>query len=218
MWELGDGLAAAGWSAVALDLPGHGGSGPADSYRFADVAQVVAAQFGVGWDLVVAHSLGGAIATALLATQPSFAARALLIDPALVVSDDIADALGPELQRDQVEQTEAIVAAAHPHWHPRTIAERVRATRSTHVAAVAGFASQNRPWDVRESARAVRLPVHVLVPSDGALMTAGIVAELAAATDPGWTFETVADTTHSLHRDRPALVVDRALRDIAGGH
>jgi pimeloyl-ACP methyl ester carboxylesterase len=216
MWELGEGLAAAGWSAVALDLPGHGGSGPADSYRFADVARTMAAQLGAGWDLVVAHSLGGAIATALLAASPSFAARALLIDPALVVPDDVADGLVPELQRDQVDQTEAIVAAAHPHWHPRTVTERVRSTRSTDISAVAGFASQNRPWDVRESARAVRVPVRVLVPSDEALMTAGIVAELSMT--PGWSFETVPDTTHSVHRDRPALVIDRSVRDITDTH
>jgi pimeloyl-ACP methyl ester carboxylesterase len=210
MWELGEGLAAAGWSAVAVDLPGHGGSGPADSYRFADVADALATQLGAGWDLVVGHSLGGAIATVLLASHPSFAARALLVDPALLVADDVVDGLVPELQRDRAEQTEATVAAAHPHWHPRTVAERVRSTRTTDVAAVSGYAAQNRPWDVRDQARAVGVPVHVLVPTDGPVVTGSIVNELSTATRPRWTFETVADTTHSLHRDRPSLVVDRA--------
>jgi len=216
MWELGEGLAAAGWSAVAVDLPGHGGSGPAGSYRFPDVAEVLAAQLGAGWDLVVGHSLGGAIATVLLASHPSFAARALLVDPALFVPDDMVDGLVPELQYDQAEQTAATVAAAHPHWHPRTVAERVRSTRTTDVAAVGGYATQNRPWDVRGQARAVHVPVHVLVPTDEAVTTGSIVTELSTATRPPWTFETVPDTTHSVHRDRPALVVDRALRPADG--
>ncbi|MGY1771022.1 alpha/beta fold hydrolase [Blastococcus sp. SYSU D00813] len=211
MWEVGEGLAAAGWTAVAVDLPGHGDSPPAASHRFADVAETVAAQLGDGWDLVVAHSLGGAIATVLLAAHPATAARALLVDPALRVPDDVADGLAPELRRDQAGQTEALVAAANPHWHPRTVAERVRSTRSTDVAAVEGYAADNRPWDVRAAARAVRVPVHVLVPTDDPLVTGDQVHELTGVTDPPWTFETVPDTTHSLHRDRPALVVDRAL-------
>jgi pimeloyl-ACP methyl ester carboxylesterase len=118
------------------------------------------------------------------------------------------------LQRDQAEQTEALVAAEHPHWHPRTVAERVRSSRTTDVLAVAGYAAHNRPWDVREQARAVGVPVHVLVPSDDAVLTGGIVDELARTTRPQWSFETVADTTHSLHRDRPSVVIDRALRAI----
>jgi pimeloyl-ACP methyl ester carboxylesterase len=212
MWEVGEGLATAGWSAVAVDLPGHGGSGPAASYRFAEVAGAIAAQLGAGWDLVVGHSLGGAIATVLLATHPAVAARALLVDPALVVDDEMADGLLPELQRDRAGQTEDGVAAAHPHWHPRTVAERVRSTCSTDPAAVGGYATQNRPWDVRDAAREVPVPVHVLVPTEEAVVTAGLVAELSRGTRAPWTFETVPATTHSVHRDRPALVVDRALR------
>lgn len=205
MWEIGEGLAAAGWTSVAVDLPGHGGTGAAGSYRFADVAELIAAQLGGGWDLVVGHSLGGAIATVLLAAHPSFARRALLVDPAMAVPDEVADGLAPELRRDREEQTEATVAAAQPHWHPRTVAERVRSTHSTDVAAVVGFATQNRPWDVRARAAAVTAPVHVLVPGDDPMVT-------AADLPPHWTVEAVPGTSHSLHRDRPALVVDRATR------
>jgi pimeloyl-ACP methyl ester carboxylesterase len=216
MWELAEGLAAGGWSAVAVDLPGHGGSGSAGSYLFADVAEELAAQFGTGWDLLVGHSLGGAIATVLLAAHHETAARALLIDPALVVPDDVADGLAPTLLRDRAEQTEVTVALANPHWHPRTVAERVRSTQSTDVAAVTGYATQNRPWDVRDAARAVRVPVHVLVPTDDLLVTGSIADELGTTTSPRWTFESVPGTTHLLHRDRPALVVERALRPSGG--
>ena len=153
MWEVGEGLAAAGWSAVAVDLPGHGGSGPAASYRFADVADLVATQLGGGWDLVGRPTPWAAPSRpVLLAAHPATAARALLVDPALVVDDAAAADLLPQLQRDRADQTEDAVAAAHPHWHPRTVAERVRSTRSTDPAAVGAYASQNRPWDVRAAA------------------------------------------------------------------
>lgn len=212
MWELGEGLTAAGWSAVAVDLPGHGRSGPAASYRFTDVAEMLAAQLGVAWDLIIGHSLGGAIAAVLLASHPSFAARALLIDPALVVPDDVLDGLVGELRHSRAEQSEAVLAAAHPHWHPRTVTERVRSTQTTDAVAVGGYAAQNRPWDVRDRARAVRVPIHVLVPTDEPVITASTVTELSRVTRPRWTFETVADTTHSVHRDRPQVVIDRAVR------
>lgn len=70
----------------------------------------------------------------------------------------------------------------------------------------------DRPWDVREQVRAVGVPVHVLVPTDVPVPTGSVVDELSTVTHLRWTFETVADTTHSVHRDRPALVVDRAVR------
>jgi pimeloyl-ACP methyl ester carboxylesterase len=38
------------------------------------------------------------------------------------------------------------------------------------------------------------------------------MAELSAMTRPSWTFEIVPGTGHSVHRDQPALVVERALR------
>jgi len=210
MWELGEGLARAGWRAVAVDLPGHGHSAPAPSHRFADVADLVAAQLDGGWDLLLGHSLGGAVATVLLARRPATAARALLVDPAVVVGAELADGLAPALLRDRVEDTEATVAAAHPHWHPRTVAERVRSTRATDVTAVEGYTADNRPWDVRDAASRVGVPVHVLVPTQDAVVTRTLADELVAL-GPRWTYETVPDTGHSLHRDRPDLVVARAL-------
>lgn len=211
MWEIGEGLAAAGWSATAVDLPGHGDSGPDGSYRFSDLADRIVAQLGDGWDLVVAHSLGGAVATELLARHPAFASRALLIDPALVADTALAEGLLAELERDQREQTEETVAAANPHWHPRTVTERVRSTQATDAVAARGYADQNRPWDVRPQAREVQVPVHVLVPTSGAVVTRALIDELSTSTEPQWTFETVPDTTHSVHRDRPQVVIERAL-------
>ena len=40
------------------------------------------------------------------------------------------------------------------------------------AAAIGRYAADNRPWDVRAQARAVTVPVHVLVPASGPTLTA----------------------------------------------
>jgi pimeloyl-ACP methyl ester carboxylesterase len=209
MWELGEGLAEQGWAVTAVDLPGHGASPTADSYRFADVADALYEQLGGGFDLYVGHSLGGAVGTALLARHPDVAARAVLIDPALVAPADRVADIPDQLAADKHLGLDE-VAAAHPRWHPRTIATRVQATAAADLGAVRRWLVDNRPWDVRAEAREVTVPVHVLVATDGAAVAPFLVDELPAA-NPLWSFETVPDTTHSIHRDEPRLVLERLL-------
>lgn len=209
MWELGEGLAAHGWAVTAVDLPGHGGSGPAASYAFADVADTIAGQFGDGWALYVGHSLGGAIGTALLARHPGFAQRAVLIDPPLVAPPDRVADIPDQLVADK-SATAADVAAANPRWHPRTVESRVAATAAADVGAVRQWLADNQPWDVTEQAAAVQVPVHVLVASDGAAVAPFLLDTIPAA-NAHWTFETVPDSTHSVHRDQPDLVLQRLL-------
>lgn len=209
MWELGEGLAAAGWAVTAVDLPGHGASGPAASYAFADVADTIAARVGDGFDLYVGHSLGGAVGTVLLARHPALAKRAVLIDPALFAPADRVAGIPAQLVADKALGTEA-VAAAHPRWHPRTIETRVRATAAADVEAVTVWLADNQPWDTTAAAREVTVPVHVLVASDGPAVAPFLVDDLPAV-NQHWSFETVPDSTHSIHRDQPELVLQRLL-------
>ena len=208
MWELGTGLADAGWSVTAVDLPGHGGSSPAPSYAFADVADGIHDEFGGGYDLYVGHSLGGAVGTVLLARHPDTAHRAVLIDPALLASDGISQ-IPAQLVADKALGV-GDVAAANPHWHPRTVATRVEATQAADVEAVRSWVADNSPWDVTAAAAEVTVPVLVLVATSGSVLAPFLVEQLPAA-NPHWSFETVPDTTHSIHRDQPALVLDRLL-------
>lgn len=208
MWELGEGMAAAGWSVTALDLPGHGDSRPAASYAFADVADAIHDELGDGFDLYVGHSLGGAVGTELLARHPDVARRGVLLDPALLAPRDRVQAIAADLPASKEQGVEA-VAAANPHWHPRTVELRVAATRAADQAAVQGFVDENT-WDVRDAAARVRVPVLVLVSSSDSAVAPRLVEELPAA-NPRWSFETVADTGHSLHRDRPDVVLERIL-------
>jgi 3-oxoadipate enol-lactonase len=209
MWELGTGLAEAGWSVTAVDLPGHGISDPASSYAFADVADAIHDEFGGGYDLYVGHSLGGAVGTVLLARHPDTAHRAVLIDPALLAPDDRLSQIPAQLEADKALGV-ADVAAANPHWHPHTVETRVEATKAADVEAVTSWITDNLPWDVTTAAVQVTVPVLVLVATSESALAPFLIQQLPAA-NPHWTFETVPDTTHSVHRDQPALVLDRLL-------
>ncbi|GAB2465074.1 alpha/beta fold hydrolase [Jatrophihabitans fulvus] len=208
MWQLGEGLAAQGWSVTAADLPGHGRTGAWPSYRITDSAEALA-ELGTHWDLYVGHSLGGAIGTLLLAGHPGLVDRAVLIDPALRVPDERLEVMAEEFVgnlRTTVEQ----VTSEHPHWHPRTIELRVQASAQAVPDAIRATAVDSRPWDVLDAAVTVTTPVHVLVASDGSTVWPGQL-EAIAASNPRWTWEVVPDTTHSVHRDRPDVVLDRLL-------
>jgi phytoene dehydrogenase-like protein/pimeloyl-ACP methyl ester carboxylesterase len=213
MWELGEGLAAAGWAVTALDLPGHGGSAAVPSYLFADVADAIAAQVGDGFDLYVGHSLGGAIGTVLLARHPQTARRAVLIDPALLVRGEHLAGIPAALVADKAVSVEE-AAAKSPKWHLHTVAAGVRATAAADVLAVRGYVDQNE-WDVRAEAAQVAAPVLVLVATDGSAVAPSLITALPAANE-NWSFETVPESSHSLHREHPALVLQRCLSGPAG--
>src|SRR5688572_8714789 len=86
MWRYGVALADAGWRADAVDLRGHGTAPRALEYTIdAYAADLAATPPGSGgsWDLVVAHSLGGAAATLTAAADPAWTHRLVLIDPAI---------------------------------------------------------------------------------------------------------------------------------------
>lgn len=69
----GAALASAGFAAIAVDLPGYGGSASLEPYTLAGVAQRVAAlieSLGRERAVIVGHSLGGMVAQELYAHEP----------------------------------------------------------------------------------------------------------------------------------------------------
>ena len=133
----------------------------------------------------------------------------MLIDPALLAPDIRLAPIPAQLRADKALGV-ADVAAAHPRWHPRTVEARVDATRAADPDAVTSWLTDNSPWDVTAAAAQVTVPVLVLVATSDSAVAPALVQELPAA-NPHWSFETVPDTGHSLHRDQPALVLDRLL-------
>ena len=78
-WRLGEDLATAGFTTVAPDLRAHGTSPVGDNLSIESYRDDVLL-LGGGWDLLVGHLLGGAVAAAVMAANPSFAAKVVLED------------------------------------------------------------------------------------------------------------------------------------------
>lgn len=124
MWRYGVALADAGWHADAVDLRGHGVAPRALEYTIdayaADLRETVAGR-GRSWDLVVAHSLGGAAATVVSASDAGWTRRLVLVDPAIHLGVRDRDIVRSSQERSFQDPTAAAVRAEHPHWHEQDI-------------------------------------------------------------------------------------------------
>ena len=92
-WRVSEALTERGFTVVAPDLRAHGKSPKGDSVSIESHRDDVLL-LGQGWDLLIGHSLGGAIAASVVAASPAFASRVVLEDPAIdstVTTDFVAD-------------------------------------------------------------------------------------------------------------------------------
>jgi pimeloyl-ACP methyl ester carboxylesterase len=209
-WQVAEGLAAAGWSVTAVDLRGHGQSPRADSYLFDDLADDVLALGGAPWDLLVGHSLGGAIAVNALERNPGFARRTVLLDPAIRNDPARLPAFVAATMALIAHPDAAAMRAGHPNWPDRTIEAWLESLREVDPDAVRAILETNRPWDVTATALRVTSPVHVLA-ADPELSPSFTIAEgeQFRAANPNWSYEVVPGAGHSIHRDAPDLVIAR---------
>jgi pimeloyl-ACP methyl ester carboxylesterase len=210
-WQIGEALAERGWSVTAPDFRGHGQSPRGQTYQHSDlVADVLA--LGTGWDLVVGHSLGGAVTVLALSREPSFAKRAVLIDPALRIPAGGVDAFLTATLTLVANADADTYQAAHPTWHRRTVEAWVESHRSVDPEAITEILTANRPWDFIEPAAAVSVPVHVIAADP--LLDAAFSAQdgkALQAVNSQFTWEIAGGASHSVHRDAPQLVIDRLL-------
>ena len=195
-WRVGPQLADLGFTVVAPDLRGHGkspkgGSLAIDSHRD-DVLLL-----GGGWDLLIGHSLGGAIAMAAIARKPEFAGRLILEDPAVdsnVTGEYIAASPEPSSR-----PTAAAVAAANPHWHPTDVELKVEALLACGPDIAERTMADAHPWDLWPALAEVRVPTLVIGAESGlgSLIPVDSEARIAASAD----FVRIGGAGHSVHRD-----------------
>ncbi|GGH47499.1 alpha/beta fold hydrolase [Microbacterium album] len=207
MWRFGTELAHEGWHATAVDLRGHGDAPRALDYSVAayagDVARVRPGD-GDAWDVVIGHSLGGAASTVAAAADPGWTRRLVLVDPALFVGERDAGIIRRSQERTFADNRIEAVREEHPQWHPHDLELKVAAVARASRWAVEQTSSQNATWDVRDAARRLRVPTHVLGadPRVYSLFT-GEVAEAVLASNPAITMTIVPGAGHSPHRDKP---------------
>jgi pimeloyl-ACP methyl ester carboxylesterase len=210
-WRVGPDLAAAGWSVTAADLRGHGTSPLGDEYSFAAYAGDVLA-LGRGWDAVVGHSLGGAVAVAAHHRDPGWARGLVLQDPALFMTDADGDALLAALLGDlEGPATVAEIAAGRPGWSETDVRIKAEALQQTGPAVLRGTIADNRPWDLREPTAEVAVPTVVLAsdPEAGGITTVDL-GEWLAARNRLIRFTMLDGAGHSAHREEAGYLRYRA--------
>ena len=209
-WRIAEALAATGYPSAAPDLRGHGESPRTDEYSFSGYAADVVSSHPGPWDLVVGHSLGGAVAVRAAELNPDFTTAYLLIDPAIDLdpltlknlrSDLVAEAEHPP----SVDQ----LMVDHPAWNSDDAVRKRAALLATSPAVMSGTCDDNPGWSVGQELSRIKKPVHILGADIDPLYTSTDFGRHSRP-DSTLTFEIVPGAGHSIHRDDPETVIDRA--------
>jgi len=210
MWRYGVALADAGWRADAVDLRGHGLAPRALDYTidaYAADLRTTRPRDGMGWDLVVAHSLGGAAAAVVSAVDPGWTSRLVLIDPAIYLAPRDRDVVRTSQERSFADPTTAAVRAEHPHWHEHDIELKALSAQQASPWAVEQTSVQNAAWDVRDAAARLTVPTHIIGsdPKVYSIFSGALADEVLR--NPAIAMSVVAGAGHSPHRDKPEATI-----------
>jgi pimeloyl-ACP methyl ester carboxylesterase len=216
-WRVGPALAARGWVVDALDLPGHGDWPRSDRPLGLDtLVEGVAGRLDGPVDLLVGHSLGGAVAATLAGRRPTAARALVLEDPpsrsradhaATLAAGIEADARVVRSDRQRLVRRER---EANPTWADEDVEHSVDGIAAADTAALAAGLRGELAWDLPAMVAAVQVPLLVLAaPAGPGTVEAGGSAlqgearEAVRAQLPPDRF-VVLDGGHCLHRDLPA--------------
>jgi pimeloyl-ACP methyl ester carboxylesterase len=207
-WQIADALARRGLTVAAPDLRGHGLSPAGQSYRLADFVEDLVT-FGQSWDVVVGHSLGATVIAQALAEGHWPGCRAVLLDPVLELPEHDFEVIVASQLAELASADATALQLANPSWHPEDCRQKALAAAACSPFVNEAVLRDSRPWAYADLLTRVASPVLVL----GADETAGGMLDpqlghRAAASNPGITYRRVPGASHSLHRDRPQLVVD----------
>ena len=169
-WRVGPALAERGFTVLAVDLPGHGGS-PASSsgLGLADLtADLLETVWATTVDLLVGHSLGALVVLEALGEQPGLARRVVLEDPPGPASVDwaaLADGIEADTGRARGEPValRAELAAANPSWPAGEADRRVADLADCDGPVVAAAVRRGLPYDLAALLAAVERPALLLL-------------------------------------------------------
>ena len=214
-WRIGAALETSGYAAAAPDLRGHGESAHPGEYSLDSYARDVFETCPGPWDLVIGHSLGGAVAVRASSMAPGFASAYLLIDPAITFDQGAAEEVHASIIADVADPPSIdALLDANPHWHRKDAEQKRASVLATSVEVIWRTFDDNRDWSLGDQLASITRPVHILGADEDPLYTAADFA--VHQTDAtALTFEQVSGTGHSIHRDDPETVIVRALSMLA---
>ena len=208
-WRIASLLARDGWFVAAPDLRGHGQAPRVDDYHLDGFrADVLALRPETGpWDVVVGHSLGGAVVAHTAAADRGWARGLVLIDP--VVNLEPADR-GAVIAEITAELAAARLGVpGRSSWHEEDVKQKMLAALVVSEHSVREILSATDPWALEPAIAGTTVPI-TLLGADPAVeepaLTADEGARLAAASDLV-RYTVVTGAGHSIHRDNPTAVV-----------
>jgi pimeloyl-ACP methyl ester carboxylesterase len=215
-WHIAEGLDVAGYDCLAPDLRGHGESPRTDTYTLDGYAQDVVASCPGPWDLVIGHSLGGAVAVSAGTIDPTFAKAYLLVDPAIDLDAATITQLRIDLVAEAADPPSVDrLVADHPKWAREDCVLKHTAVLASSPAVMAATFDDNPVWQLGRDLAEISRPVHILG-ADLEPLYATNDFELHARPGSTVTFEVVPDTGHSIYRDDSETVIDRARNLLSG--
>lgn len=217
---------------IALDLPGFGlSSKPPTGYATDSIAAAVdraLAELGVRRAVIVGHSLGGAVAAALVVRDSAIASRLVLIDGAVVgapvpVPESRQRERSVEAVRSAIafyEATRPVLTPPHdPDWFaetPEDAAYLPSHDPSYKPALAAVLREFDFDWLTPDRARRLRLPTLVVWGEFDALFPLPLGKQLVA-TLPDARLVIIPRAWHRPHEERPDEVASVLLEFIGSG-
>ena len=226
-WRVGPAIAAAGRHVLAVDLPGHGGTGGwRGRHRFAETATDLAAFIRTaGLDrpglAVLGHSWGGMVVAALPAAglRPD---RLVLLDPPVLDLEALEEMTRDPLERPYrtLQAAVAAVEAANPGWSGGDVRAKALGLTQFDPDAVLAVLLENGDWDgglaalADPAAAGIRTWLIRGVPEAGGLVPDAALAGFGARIGRD-NVVTIAGAPHSPQRTHPEATVRAILRAIA---
>lgn len=208
-WRVAEALASQDCTVLAPTLRGHGEAPLTSDYRMSAYCADLA-ELGDDWACVVGQSLGGVLALQL-AGRPGATRSLVLLDPVLVVPDDMFEVVTRAQLRALDRPTDpAEVQRLNPTWPAGDVLAAARSATGTSSWVVTETMSQNRPWHHVQALSELTIPTHIIGadPNRGAVCSKGLVEPYLTDTVR---FVCADGSSHAVYRDAADLVIATVL-------